>query len=106
MDQSKTIVMKLIEPPLPSRTESHKIKGKDSIKSSAKAVQFVDDFPSTSSMMKLKVLSPSATWMPKMSVSMVFIPCSQLTFTSEKIYMKNIGELSEAMPYFEINDEK
>ena len=47
--------------------------------------------------MKPKVLSPLATWTPKMGVSTVFLPCSQSTFMSEHKHMKNIGELSEAI---------
>ena len=43
MDKSKPIPMTHTVPPLPSRMESYKIKGKDRVKSSAKTVQYVDD---------------------------------------------------------------
>ena len=89
MDESKPIPMKSIVLSLQNRTESHKIEGKDGVKSSAKTVQFVDEFPSTHSIMKLKVLSPSTTWTSKMGVSTVFIPHSESRFTSEETHEKH-----------------
>ena len=54
MVERKCIPMKPIIPPMSRRTESYKTEDKDKVKSSVKPVQFVDDFPSTSSMIKAK----------------------------------------------------
>ena len=86
-DRNKLFSMKHIVQPLPSRTESHKINGKDRIKSSSKTVQFAYDCPSTSSMMKPKVVTCSTTWTPKIGL---FIQHSQSTFISEQKHMENI----------------
>ena len=93
-DESKPIPMKHMVSPLPSRTESYKMKGKDRIKSSAKIVQFVDDFPSASSMMIPKVLSPSVNWTPKNGCIYCFHTMFSINIYFWTKNIKNIGKLS------------
>ena len=90
MDESKPISMKHIVPPLPYRTQSHKRRDTDWLKSSAKTMHFVDDFPKTSLMMKPNAL----TLFSHLDTKKGYFYC---IYTTLSINMKNPGELSEAI---------